>query len=207
MQELMSVAAITGALAIGAMSPGPTFVVVARTAAGVSRSHGFMTALGSGLGAGVFALLALLGLHAMLAAVPMAFWVLKIGGGCYLLYLAYQILRHARAPLAFDGKGGKKRGLTKTLLFGLLTQLANPKTAIVFAGVFSALLPAQISPWMYVALPLCAFTVDTLWYLLVAFALSAEKPRQTYLRAKTAIDRTAGFVMTALGLKLLLGNS
>lgn len=146
MQELMSVAAITGALAIGAMSPGPTFVVVARTAAGVSRSHGFMTALGSGLGAGVFALLALLGLHAVLAAVPMAFWVLKIGGGCYLLYLAYQILRHARAPLAFDGKSGKKRGLTKTLLFGLLTQLANPKTAIVFAGVFSALLPAQISP-------------------------------------------------------------
>ncbi|WP_115718019.1 LysE family translocator [Gallaecimonas mangrovi] len=203
MQDVMAVVAISGALAVGAMSPGPTFVVVARNAAGLSRQHGFATALGSGLGAAVFAVLALLGLHAVLAAVPMAFWALKIVGGCYLLFLAYKILRHAKSPLAFNGTESRPAGLFKTFLFGLMTQLSNPKTAIVFAGVFSALLPAHIALWLYLALPLAAFSVDTLWYVLVAFLLSAEKPRQTYLRAKTAIDRTAGAVMTLLGLKLL----
>jgi len=39
---------------------------------------------------------------------------------------------------------------------------------------------------------------------LVAFLLSAEAPRQTYLKFKTAIDRAAGTVMALLGLKLVL---
>jgi threonine/homoserine/homoserine lactone efflux protein len=47
------------------------------------------------------------------------------------------------------------------------------------------------------------FLIETSWYTLVAMALSAEHPRQVYLRFKPVIDRTAGAVVMALGAKLI----
>ena len=49
------------------------------------------------------------------------------------------------------------------------------------------------------------FFIDAGWYSLVAVALSAEKPRQVYLKFKTLFDRIAGGVMSILGLKLIFG--
>ncbi len=204
MDPIFSALAIAGALAVGAVSPGPSFIVVARNAIALSRAHGMATALGMGTGAGTFGLLAILGLHAVLTAVPMAFIVLKVLGGLYLLYLGYLIFGGAKQPLHVQtGDNVAMMSLTRAYFTGLFTQLSNPKTAIVFASVFSALLPPEIPLWFYVALPLIAAVIDGGWYLLVAFLLSGEKPRQTYLKFKTGIDRTAGGVMGLLGLKLV----
>jgi len=204
MDPIFSALAIAGALAVGAVSPGPSFIVVARNAIALSRAHGMATALGMGTGAGTFGLLAILGLHAVLTAVPMAFIVLKVLGGLYLLYLGYLIFGGAKQPLQVKtGDNVAMMSLTRAYFTGLFTQLSNPKTAIVFASVFSALLPPEIPLWFYVALPLIAAVIDGGWYLLVAFLLSGEKPRQTYLKFKTGIDRTAGGVMGLLGLKLV----
>lgn len=207
MQAYMSVIAITGALAAGAVSPGPSFIYVARNAISLSRQHGFATALGMGSGACIFALIALFGLQAVFTAVPFAFWLLKIVGGAYLVYLASKILRHARQPLQqLNGERAANMALGRAYLFGLLTQLSNPKTAIVFAGVFSALLPQQIPSYFYAAIPFTAFSVDAGWYFIVAFVLSSEAPRKAYLRFKAVFDSTAGCVMGLLGLKLILSS-
>ncbi|WP_020394507.1 LysE family translocator [Thiolinea disciformis] len=206
MQAYLSLLAITGSLAVGAMSPGPSFVVVARNSIALSRQHGYATALGMGTGAGTFALIALLGLHAVLSAVPLAFWAFKIAGGLYLLYLAYQILSHAREPLPEVKGSASLMSLKRAYFYGLLTQLSNPKTAIVFASVFSALLPPVIPLYFYIALPVLAALVDGCWYLLVAYLLSAETPRKTYLTYKAWIDGLAGTVMGLLGIRLLLSK-
>ncbi len=207
MQAYMSVIAITGALAAGAVSPGPSFIYVARNAISLSRQHGFATALGMGSDACTFAVIALLGLQAVFTAVPMAFWLLKIVGGAYLVYLASKILRSARQPLQqLNTDRTANMTLGRAYLFGLLTQLSNPKTAIVFAGVFSALLPQDIPAYFYAAIPFAAFCVDAGWYFIVAFVLSSEAPRKAYLRFKAVFDSTAGCVMGLLGLKLILGG-
>ena len=99
---IWSVGAISAAIALGAISPGPSFIVVARNAMSLSRPHGLATASGMGLGAGVFALLALLGLHALFNALPLAFLALKVLGGLYLIYLACLIIQHAATPLEID---------------------------------------------------------------------------------------------------------
>jgi threonine/homoserine/homoserine lactone efflux protein len=63
MEMLIPLGAIFGAILIGAISPGPSFVLVARTAIAVSRSAGMATAVGMGLGGLMFAGAVLLGLH------------------------------------------------------------------------------------------------------------------------------------------------
>ena len=70
MQEVVSLIGIIAALAVGIVSPGPSFVMVARLAVAGSRSHGMSAALGMGLGGAAFAIAALLGLQALLLAVP-----------------------------------------------------------------------------------------------------------------------------------------
>ncbi|MGO6906141.1 LysE family transporter, partial [Rhizobium ruizarguesonis] len=58
---------IVAALAVGAMSPGPSFVVVSRIAISRSRLDGLAAAFGMGAGGVVFAVLALAGLTALLS--------------------------------------------------------------------------------------------------------------------------------------------
>jgi threonine efflux protein len=86
---------------------------------------------------------------------------------------------------------------------GFTTQISNPKTAIVYASVFAALLPQHFSAAFAAALLLVVFSVEAGWYALVAFVLSSSVPQQAYLSFKTWIDRTAGLVMFGLGLKLV----
>ena len=88
---------------------------------------------------------------------------------------------------------------------GLITQLSNPKIAIILASIFTALLPKDIPTYFYFVLPILCFFIDASWYSLVAVALSAEKPRRVYLKFKKVFDRVAGGVMTLLGLKLIFG--
>jgi threonine/homoserine/homoserine lactone efflux protein len=207
LNELLPLLGIAGALAVGVVSPGPSFVMVARTAVSLSRSQGVAAAFGMGVGGACFALAALAGLQALLLAVPTLYVVLKIAGGLYLAYLGVRIWLGANHPLSMapspPGEGGANRQAGRAFLLGLATQLSNPKTAIVYASVFAAFLPPVPSLSFGVGIVALVFALETSWYALVALALSASGPQKTYLRYKAWADRFAGTVMVCLGLRLL----
>lgn len=205
MPDLLPVLAVVGALSVGVVSPGPSFLMVAREAVSVSRGHGLAAALGMGLGGAVFALAALLGLQAVLHAVPTLYVVLKVAGGLWLARLGWLIFRGARAPLELDAAGAAEaKSRAASFRQGLVTQLSNPKTAIVYASVFAALLPGPIAAVTAAVLLVAVFAVEAAWYAFVAWTLSGSTARRTYLGFKVAIDRTAGVVMAVLGLRLVL---
>ncbi len=204
MELVLSLAAVLGALLIGVVTPGPSFVLVARTAMVASRIDALLTALGMGVGAVIFAVIVLFGLQAALAAVPWLYLTLKIAGGFYLLYMAVRIWRSAGEPIVIpDSAKAIRISAKRSFLLGLFTQMSNPKTAIVYGGIFAALLPQSMPTTAYVVLPFIIFLVEAGWYAIVAYALSAESSRATYLRSKRHIDRMAGGVMGFLGLKLI----
>jgi threonine/homoserine/homoserine lactone efflux protein len=203
MESLFVLAPLLGAILIGAISPGPSFVLVARTAIAVSRLDGVGAALGMGLGASIFAAGALLGLQAVLTSVPSVYIGIKIIGGLYLLYLAVRLWRSASETLTIaDAPHDPQSTVLRSFFLGLATQLSNPKTAVVYASIFAAMLPSgQTWSSTFVIVPMI-FAIETGWYALVAIAFSAERPRNRYLRSKRWIDRSAGAVMGLLGLRL-----
>ncbi|TCB38188.1 LysE family translocator [Acinetobacter sp. ANC 4910] len=205
MESLIILGSITLALMLGAISPGPTFIYVAKNSIAISRKHGLFTALGTGTGAALFGLLAVMGLQAILLAVPSAYLALKICGGIYLLWLAFKIIKHAKEPMETTNGEAAPMSYKQAYRLGLITQMSNPKIAIVLASIFTALLPKDIPTYFYVVLPMLCFFIDAGWYSLVAVALSAEGPRKVYLKSKAIFDRVAGGVMTLLGLKLIFG--
>ncbi|ACI57456.1 Lysine exporter protein (LYSE/YGGA) [Rhizobium leguminosarum bv. trifolii WSM2304] len=197
---------IMAALAVGAMSPGPSFVVVSRIAISRSRLDGLAAALGMGAGGVVFAVLALAGLTALLSQFEWLYILLKVAGGAYLIYIAVNIWRGVGEPLEVSDAGDSHRAPRRSFMTALLTQLSNPKTIIVYASLFAALLPRTVPLDLMIALPLGVFAVEAGWYSIVALAFSARHPRRLYLAAKSWIDRTAGAVMGGLGLRLILSG-
>jgi threonine/homoserine/homoserine lactone efflux protein len=201
-----SILSITVTLTLGAISPGPSFFMVARTALAVSRRDGLAAAVGMGIGGVCFSVVAVLGLLAVLSAVPALYVALKLFGGAYLVYLGYRIWRGAKMPLPvadLSRPGGTTTAL-RSFLLGLTTQISNPKTAVVYAGVFASLLPADAPTWVLVTLPIIVFAIETTWYAIVAAALSSPSPRARYLASKVWLDRTAGGILALLGAKLII---
>lgn len=203
MSPFAAVVSILAAVLLGAMSPGPSFVLVARNSIGLSRRDGVATALGMGAGAICFAGIALAGLYTVLATVEWLYAGLKIAGGAYLLYIASRIWRGAGHPISMGSTTvtGSRPG--KSFWVGLTTQLSNPKTAIAYGSIFVALLPQHPPLWCYFALPPFVFVIETGWYTVVALCFSSQRPRDLYLRAKRWIDRIAGGAIAALGLRLI----
>lgn len=83
---LSSLMALAAVLIMGVISPGPSFIYVARNAVARSRTHGLVTALGTGAGAAIFSIMAMLGLQKVLTAVPEMFIGLKVACGEVIIY-------------------------------------------------------------------------------------------------------------------------
>jgi threonine/homoserine/homoserine lactone efflux protein len=204
MESVAVMLAVGAAILLGAMSPGPSFVVVARTAMARSRSQGVLAALGMGIGGGIFALAALVGLHLILTAVPSVYRAVQFAGAAYLLFLAYRLWTSASVPLDMSGhKDVVQISGLRVFLLGLGTQISNPKTAIVYASVFTTALPAQASWATSIVLVSLIFVVEFGWYALVAIAFSTSRARNVYLDGKAWIDRLAAGAMGALGVKVI----
>lgn len=205
MNEYGFLLGIATVLFLGAMSPGPSFLVVAQNALNKSRAHGIATAVGTGLGVSIFAILAGLGVTALLKSVPIAFLIFKILGGAYLIYLAYRIWCAASRPL-LDGSAtaDNKESLWQAFSQGLIAQTSNPKTAIVIAGIFAAFIPQQPPAYTVVFIVVIAFVIDFSWYAFVALSLSVEKSKKIYAQAKQWLDRLIACLLALIGLKLIV---
>lgn len=207
MNEYSFLIGVALTLGIALLSPGPSFLFVARTAVIESRHNAVAVALGLATGSAVFAMIASAGLLVLLESVPKLYIVLKVGGGIYLFYLGLKIWNNASTPVndAID-PSDNTQSTSRAFMSGFLVQISNPKTAIVFGSVFAAFLP-EISPtYASVSLVAISFSLAAVWYSLVAVLLSADKPRKTYGAMKPVLDRVAGGVMAAIGIKLAVAR-
>src|SRR3954466_14627568 len=100
------------------ITPGPDMsLFLAKTLSG-GRRAGIAALLGVQLGCCVHTMLAALGLSALLAASGTAFFVLKVVGGLYLLWLALDAVRHGSA-LNVAPAGGGGGSVWRKLLVGV----------------------------------------------------------------------------------------
>lgn len=186
------------------MAPGPTVLLAARTALRDGMASGLYLSLGFGVGAVIWALAALFGLAILFQVAPTFLILLKILGGGYLLYLAYTLWKHAPDPISTT-QGAAKAGLSQFGLFrlGLMTMLANPKTAVFFGTVFLTFMPADAPAWAYAAVLSIVFINDFVWNIIVTRIFSLERTRRAYMSLKSVFDRIFGALLAALSLKLV----
>ena len=194
--------AFAGLSLFAAVSPGPAVLMAARTGLTEGFRTGAMLAAGIGAGAVVWATAAMFGLNIVFAAAPALLWLLKIGGGAYLCWMAWKLWRHAAEPLDTVDARPVPRSALSAFRLGLLTQLANPKPAVVFSAIFLGTVPPGTAIWVYGALLAVVFFNETLWNIAVARIFSLDRTRAGYISLKTVIDRTFGAGLALLGVKI-----
>lgn len=194
---------------VALMSPGPDFFFVSQTAVSRSRKEAMMGVLGITCGVMVWAGVALLGLHLILEKMAWLHNIIMVGGGLYLCWMGWQMLRGALkkkndaiepAPKVELARGGR------SFVKGLLTNLANPKAIIYFGSVFSLFVGDSIGAserWGIFAL----IALETFaWFALVASLFALPAMRRGYQKLAKWIDGVAGALFAGFGLHLIISR-
>lgn len=113
------------------ITPGPDMsLMLAKTMQG-GRKAGIASMLGASAGCLVHSLAAALGLSAIIAASATLFTAMKIIGALYLLWLAYDAVRHG-SKLGVGAETGAPPAVGRTFAMGVGTNLTNPKVVLFF---------------------------------------------------------------------------
>ncbi|MEZ5796582.1 MAG: LysE family translocator [Paracoccaceae bacterium] len=187
---------------MAAISPGPAVLMSARTGVTEGLRTGIFLAMGIGIGGVIWAAAALFGLALVFQAAPALLWSLKILGGLYLIWLGWAMWREADRPLDMSDARRPPRSAWSAFRLGVVTQLANPKPAVLFSAIFIGTVPPGTAPWVIGALLAVVFLNETLWNSLVARIFSFRRSKAAYLSLKTLIDRSFGGLLALLGLKI-----
>lgn len=123
------------------LTPGPNMIYLISRSITQGSAAGIISLGGVALGFVFYMLCAAFGITALLFAVPYAYDALRLAGAAYLLWLAWQALKPGgRSP--FQVRKLRVDGPRKLFAMGLLTNLLNPKIAMLYL----ALLPQFIDP-------------------------------------------------------------
>jgi RhtB (resistance to homoserine/threonine) family protein len=200
--NIVTLATISFVHWLAVMSPGPSFLITARTAVARSRADGIKVALGLGAGTIVWSAAALLGLNFVFHQFHWLFVGMKVAGALFLLWIAFQIFRHAADPVEMNEGANNENG-HNPLLRGFLTQISNPKVVVFFGSLFVAMLPREVPGWMIATLIAIVTMNEIVWYSLVSLFFGSSTVRRLYLAAKRWIDRATGAFLGLLGVRLL----
>lgn len=190
------------------ISPGPDFFFVSQTAVSRSRKEAMLGVLGITAGVMVWAGVALLGLHIILEKMAWLHNIIMVGGGLYLCWMGYQMLRGAlkksaastREPQVELARGGQ------SFIKGLLTNLANPKAIIYFGSVFSLFVGDNVGSGERWGIFLLIALETFAWFTLVASLFALPTMRRGYQRMAKWIDGVAGALFAGFGIHLIISR-
>ncbi len=187
------------ACAAGAVSPGPSLALVLRHAS-VSMRAGMGCALAHALGVGVYAALAASGLVLLLQGAAWLAQLIALLAGAWLLRLAWRLWHSPRNWGEVPGVGAGS-----AVREGLLMGLVNPKVALFFVAVFSAVLPAGARLAEQGGAVALAMGVDGLWYCLVTYLTQRTGFAGVLRKATREVNRLSAVIFAALAIYLWLG--
>ena len=155
------------------LTPGPNMAWLALLTATAGRPAGLAAVAGIALGLAAQAALAVLGVAVVMAAWPGLYNAVQLAGVAYLLYLAAESLRDAGNPAHHlpgggeDGSAGFRRGLVSNLL--------NPKAALVFVTVLPGFLSPEAGVGEAAALSAVYLGVATTVHLVIVLAAGSMR--------------------------------
>jgi threonine/homoserine/homoserine lactone efflux protein len=196
------------------LTPGPDMLYVAARSTSEGRAAGIVSSLGIATGTLFHITAVALGLAALLAAVPIAYTIVRIGGAIYLMYLGVRAFAK-HSPVAT--REVARASLATIFRQGAITNILNPKVALFFL----AFLPQFVDPArgsavaQIVVLGLIFDTSGTIVNTIVALGASraAERVRarmHVTVRADSksadVLHRITGAIFIGLGLRIALAS-
>lgn len=121
--------------------PGPNMMYLVSRSVSQGYRGGFTSLVGTGSGFVIYMVMANVGMAEIFVIVPWLYVGLKICGAGYLLHLSWRALKPSGVAL-FEQRALPRDSRMKLFRMGLMTNLLNPKAAIMYL----ALIPEFIRP-------------------------------------------------------------
>ena len=186
---------------LGAISPGPSMVVVINNAIFKNRYHGILTSIGHGLGIGIYALFAVLGIAIIIQTNIFFFNTIKIISIIFLIYLGLKSIT-SKNKLEFDKK--ELRGGLMSFFQGLSISLLNPKIFIWFVAIYSQFMSLENDLIFNTYLVLTAGLVDASWYIILTFLVTSKATLEVVKRKSIILQKAVGSIFILIGILLLV---
>ena len=200
-------AALAIVFALGAMSPGPSLAVVLRNTMTGGRSQGIYTGIGHGIGFGIYAFLAALGIATALSANEHVEQVLRWGGVVILLWLGTTFLRHAMAERGEEQDQAEQQAPSDRIGFiqGFSIALLNPKIMAWMLALYSPFIEADFPMETLIGMGLLGMSIDGAWYVTVATVLTTGDRAERLKSNAHLIDGAMGVLMFLFAYILVSG--
>ena len=182
----------------GAMSPGPSLAIVIRNNVNFNRLAGILTSIGHGIGIGVYATLAVLGLGLILQTNQTVFMIIQIIGLVLLFLFGLMFVFQKNK----QDKKEEKQSQLNSFLQGFTIAIINPKILIWFAAVYSQFIAIDASFYFNSILVLTASLIDAIWYIIVSILVTGYGLKNLLIEKKLMIQKTTGIVLIIISLML-----
>lgn len=194
-----------GAVALlGAVSPGPDFVIVTKNSLTYSRRSGLYTAFGVSMAVFIHLAYSFAAIVFSLAESVFLFECIKYAGAAYLIYIGLKALFTKASTAGEQQYKEEKRDLTPMQAWktGFFTNALNPKATLFFLSVFSQVIEPRSSLLTMLAYAFEIWLIVLLWFCLLAFLLSHQQIRKRLTHVQPLFEKGMGALLFGFGLKI-----
>lgn len=183
---------------VALLSPGPDFFLLVGYAVRYRLRGSAGLCLGIAAGNGIYILLAIVG-WGILRELPLLFTLIELPGALYLLWIGSLLVRSR--PQALTGKEAQptRPGPGKQILLGLGSSLLNPKNALFYLALMTALLGPSVTLVQQTVSGVWMTSIVLFWDLLIVMGIGLPVVQRRLSRGMVWIERIAGAVLIAFG--------
>ena len=200
------------AITVASISPGPNVMVVVINTLKYGLSGAVFTVIGNIACLFCIALLAAVGVGAVLATTPVAFFVMKIVGGMYLAWMGFNMIRGSfakPAELQINAKSNLRTEIAPPRIIGqaFMVTASNPKAILFLSAVFPQFLNASepIAPQFTIMFATIIGLVCVVHGLYAIFA-ARLRTRQISVKVRQWMLRITGTTFIGLGVGVVFSK-
>ena len=186
---------------LGAMSPGPSLALVLKHTLNGGRYQGMITGVAHGFAVGIYAILSVVGLAAVIHNLPWLFTSIQWAGAFFLAWIGFQGLRKKTVIVSTKVNDSD---LSHAARDGFLMACLNPKAAIFFIALFSQIVGPETPLIAKLGYAFTAMVVDMSWYMTVAWLFSRPSWLRWLQRYSHWLERIFGVLLIILAANIVI---
>ncbi|ATX98258.1 MULTISPECIES: LysE family translocator [Citrobacter] len=188
---------------VALLSPGPDFFLLVGYAVRYRMRDSTGLCVGIAIGNGLYILLAIIG-WGILRQLPLLFTIIELLGALYLLWIGSLLIRSRPQTLTGADARSTCPGFGKQLLLGLGSSLLNPKNALFYLALMTALLGPSVTLLQQTMSGIWMTSVVLCWDLLIVMFIGLPQIQRRLTRGILWIERIAGGVLIIFGCAIAL---
>ena len=184
---------------LGAMSPGPSLALIIRNSINFSRLAGIFTSLGHGMGIGIYATFAVIGLGFIIQKSEAIFFIIQVCGSLFLMLLGLLFV--------FTKKNASESSSyqihSNSFAQGFAIAIINPKILIFFIAIYSQFINADAELIEKTILVSTSAIIDAIWYIFVSVLVTGYGLKEFLFNNRHVIQKIIGALLIFIALSIL----